>query len=117
MNDLLGKPREASSWSGLGFAGNSTDGDSDNGDAKYETETKPGQLLDGLDLRVAACSDDENSKHLEYFGQDDEAELMNIGEPAYGILASQEDWCSYDSTTDLFDHSCNSSNQWWEIWP
>ncbi|OVA14765.1 Homeobox domain [Macleaya cordata] len=120
LSDLLGKPREESSCCRLGFSGNnsSTDGDSDNGDTKYESEKKPGLLLEGgLNLRLDPCSDDENSKNLEYFGEEEEAELMNIGEPTYGILASPDDWCSLDDSTGLFDQSCGSSSQWWEFWP
>ncbi|KAI3982456.1 hypothetical protein MKX01_026015 [Papaver californicum] len=121
LSDLVGKPREESSCCGLGLAGNSSmDGDSDNRDTKYKFEKKPKLSVeggDGLDFRLDPCSEDEHSKDLEYFGQDEEHDLLNIGEPTYGILASSEDWGSLDDSTGLFDQSCNSNSQWWEVWP
>ncbi|KAI3891897.1 hypothetical protein MKX03_026305 [Papaver bracteatum] len=120
LSDLVGKPREESSCCGLGLAGNSSmDGDSDNGDTKYKFEKKPELSVeggDGLDFRLDPCSEDEHSKELEYFGQAEEHDLMNIGEPTYGILSSSEDWGSLDDSTGLFDQSSGNS-QWWEVWP
>ncbi|KAI3867249.1 hypothetical protein MKW98_001683 [Papaver atlanticum] len=121
LSDLVGKPREESSCCGLGLAGNSSmDGDSDNGDTKYKFEKKPELSVeggDGLDFRLDPCSEDEHSKELEYFGQDEEHDLMNIGETTYGILSSSEDWGGLDDSTGLFDQSCSGNSQWWEVWP
>ncbi|KAF8412074.1 hypothetical protein HHK36_000027 [Tetracentron sinense] len=88
----------------LGLTGNSTDGDSDNGDAKCKSEVKPSLLLEEL------C---HNSKNPDYFGKKEEPGLLNMAEPRDGSLASPENWCSFDSG-GLFDHSCSSS-QWWDF--
>ncbi|XP_010251677.1 PREDICTED: homeobox-leucine zipper protein ATHB-12-like isoform X2 [Nelumbo nucifera] len=113
LNDILGKPRDENRWCQSTTAANSTDGDSDNGDAKCESDTKPSVLLEAEDQRVVFSSDDENSRSLECFGQEEEPEL-NMAETADGSLTSPENWCSFNSGS-LFDQPCSGS-QWWDFW-
>ncbi|KAF8379943.1 hypothetical protein HHK36_027408 [Tetracentron sinense] len=113
LSDLLEKSQKESRCCGSGLAGNSTDGDSENGDTKCESDVKPRLLLEGSDHRVVVGSDDEKRKNPDYFGKEEEADLLHMAEPTDGSLTSPENWCSFDSD-GLLDQSCSSS-QWWDF--
>jgi homeobox-leucine zipper protein len=61
-----------------------------------------------------ALSDEDSNIKVEYFGLEEEPNLLNMVEPADGSLTSPENWGSLNSDV-LFDQS-NSNNQWWDFW-
>ncbi|KAM1019592.1 hypothetical protein ACFX13_041669 [Malus domestica] len=93
------------------------DGESDNGDA---TISESDQVK--LDLSVekseqgelGVLSDDDSSIKAEYFGLEDESNLVNLVEYVDGSLTSAEDWRKLNSD-GLFDES-TGDYQWWDFW-
>lgn len=100
--------------SGEQVARNSTAGKSDK---KSEFEMKAGLSLDrSAEPGFGVLSDDDSSIKAEYFGLDDEPDLLNMVEvePGDGSLTSTEDWGTLESD-GLLDQS-TSSYQWWDFW-
>ncbi|KAA8533554.1 hypothetical protein F0562_031012 [Nyssa sinensis] len=113
LSDLLNKPQDEGRGS-KDLRENSTDGGSDNGDTYCEFKTRPGSLNDRLDHEVIMYSDDDERGNGGYFGQEEEQELLNMGEQADGSIASPVRTCNFNSG-GFFDQSCGSSN-WWDFW-
>lgn len=109
-----GMPRIETRSCPLASDGNSTERDPDNRVIKSEHEQKPAISFEGSDLRAAPCSDDENNNNY-YLGENEEADLMNVMDPASSILASPGNWSAFNSDNGLFDQS-SSTSQWWEFW-
>ncbi|KAJ0053154.1 hypothetical protein Pint_00643 [Pistacia integerrima] len=117
MNDLLQKPREERQCCGQFEAVNSMDSELDNGEAtntKCESEVKPSLSLEISEQRLGVLSDDDSSIKAEYFGLEEEPNLMAMVEPAESSLTSPEDWGKFESD-DLFDQS-STGYQWWDFW-
>ncbi|KAG8663697.1 homeobox-leucine zipper protein ATHB-12 isoform X2 [Manihot esculenta] len=111
------KPREEGECSGEAAAVNSSEGESENGDAaKCDSEAKCSlSLIETSSNGLGVLSDEDSSIKVEYFGLEEEPNLMRMMEPGDGSLTtSQEDWGSLDSD-GLFDQS-NSGCQWWDFW-
>ncbi|KAL7239108.1 hypothetical protein ACSBR2_005079 [Camellia fascicularis] len=110
LNDLMPKsPPEDNLGCRQGVPENNSIGDRlDSGeDFKTEFAVKPSLSME----------DDENSNiEAEYFGIDEEPELLNMVEvePADSSLTSPENWGGFDSD-GLLDQS-GSSDQWWDFW-
>uniref|UniRef100_A0A2P2JDM9 Homeobox-leucine zipper protein n=2 Tax=Rhizophora mucronata TaxID=61149 RepID=A0A2P2JDM9_RHIMU len=114
LNALMQKPREEGQCCGQDAGLNSSEAESDNGDTfKYETEVKPSVSLERSEHGLGILSDEVSSIKAEYFGLDEEPNLMSIVEPAES-LTSQEDWGNLDSD-GLFNQS-SSGCQWWDFW-
>ncbi|KAJ8900576.1 hypothetical protein K2173_025353 [Erythroxylum novogranatense] len=115
LNGLTKKTREeGKSW--VQDAGmNSSEGESDNGDSnKCETEIKPSlSSFDRSEHGLGILSDEDSSIKAEYFGIEEEPNLMNMVKPAES-LTSKEDWKGLDSD-ELFNQS-DSGCRWWEFW-
>ncbi|XP_061961012.1 homeobox-leucine zipper protein ATHB-7-like [Populus nigra] len=115
LNDLMKKPVEEGECCGQGAAVNSSEGESENGDAtKGESETKPRLSIEQPGHGLGVLSDEDSSIKVDYFELEEEPNLMSMVEPAEGSLTSQEDWGSIDSD-GLFDQS-SSGYQWWDFW-
>ncbi|KAJ9188196.1 hypothetical protein P3X46_003581 [Hevea brasiliensis] len=115
LNDLMQKPREEGEWCGQGVAVNSSEGESENGDTKKcDSEAKPSLSFERSAHGLGVPSDEDDRIKVEYFGLEEEPNLMSIVEHADGSWTSQEDWGSLDSD-GLFDQS-NSGCQWWDFW-
>ncbi|KAL5792172.1 hypothetical protein ACOSP7_000766 [Xanthoceras sorbifolium] len=116
MNELLQKPGEESQYCcEQREAVNSTDSEVDHGEnAKCESEVKPSLSFERSDHRLGVLSDDDSSIKAEYFGLEEEANLMTMVEPAESSLTSPEDWSNFESD-GLFDQS-SSGYQWWDFW-
>ncbi|KAF5731988.1 homeobox leucine zipper family protein [Tripterygium wilfordii] len=95
----------------------SNEGELENGDfSKRESEVKPSLSMEISEHGLGVHSDDDGSIKTEYFGLDDEPNLMSMVEPAgnRNPLTSPEDWGSLESD-NLFDQS-SSGYQWWDFW-
>lgn len=104
-------PEERQSY-GQDLGGNSILGESDSGDAtKCESDIKPSLSMERSEHGLSVRSDGDTSTKAEYFGLEDEPNILNIVD---GTMASSEDWGSLNSD-DLFDQS-NSSSHWWDFW-
>ncbi|XP_043706378.1 homeobox-leucine zipper protein ATHB-7-like [Telopea speciosissima] len=118
LRQVLEKHQVGSRCRGDGFdlAGNSTDGESDNGNDRCEAEPKYSSEQEEAGHRMLFCSDDaENSKIPGWSGQEEQPEI-NMVETPDGSLKSSENWCSLDSG-DLFDKSCSTGgSQWLDFW-
>ncbi|XP_043715145.1 homeobox-leucine zipper protein ATHB-12 [Telopea speciosissima] len=113
LNDHLGKPQAgSSSWSRFDLAGNSTDGDSDNGDARCEEAETKYSLQLKEEGRGMLCLNGENSRITECFGREEPD--LNIVEPPDDALTPPENWCSFDSGNPFGQSSTDS--QWWDFW-
>ena len=81
---------------------------------KCESEVKPSLSLEISEQRLGVLSDDDSSIKTEYFGLEEEPNLMAMVEPAESSLTSPEDWGKFESD-DLFDQS-STGYQWWDFW-
>ncbi|XP_065860085.1 homeobox-leucine zipper protein ATHB-12-like [Euphorbia lathyris] len=99
LNDLMqksgGEERECCAGA------NTSEGESENGEGRKCQSEEKGSLIEEESSIIKA----------EYFGLEEEANLMSIGD---GSLTSQEDWGTLESDA-LFDHS-NNGCQWWDFW-
>ncbi|XP_010559143.1 PREDICTED: homeobox-leucine zipper protein ATHB-7-like [Tarenaya hassleriana] len=108
LNELMQKSQEEVQCCGQGAALSSTDHESDNGEnARCEPEVKH-------ENGPWALSDDDNNIKAEYFGLDEDPDLMGIVEPADSCLTSSDDWGGFKSDA-LLDQS-SSSYPWWDFW-
>lgn len=98
---------------------NIIDGESDNGDdaARSESEGKPNyqMSLEKSEQGLGVMSDDDSSIKAEYFGLEEDPNLVNFVESADGSLTSPEDWGRLNSDGGLFDQS-TCDYQWWNFW-
>ncbi|XP_042479470.1 homeobox-leucine zipper protein ATHB-12-like [Macadamia integrifolia] len=101
LNELLEKQHGGSSWSRFDLGGNSTDGDSDNGNARHVAEAKYGLQLEEDEGKIPECLGEKEPE-------------LNMVEPQDDSLTSPENWCSFDSG-DLFGQSSTES-EWWDFW-
>ncbi|XP_010544870.1 PREDICTED: homeobox-leucine zipper protein ATHB-7-like [Tarenaya hassleriana] len=109
LNELMQKTEEGQCY-GQGVALSSTDHESDNGEnTRYQTEVKPGKYENG----PGVLSDDDNIK-TEYFGFEEDPDLMGMVEPADSSLTSSDDWGGFKSDA-LLDQS-SSNYPWWDFW-
>lgn len=81
---------------------------------KSESEVKPSLSVELSEQRLGVLSDDDSSIKAEYFGMEEEPNLMTMVEPAESSLTSPEDWGNFEPD-GLFDQS-NSEYQWWDFW-
>ncbi|XP_022757591.1 homeobox-leucine zipper protein ATHB-12-like [Durio zibethinus] len=110
LNDLLKKPKEEGQRCGQGI-----DGDSDKGEAvKSDSEGQVSLSMERSEHALGVLSDDDSAIKTDYFGLEEEPNLISMVEPADGSLTSPEDWRSFDSA-GLFDQS-SSGYQWWDFW-
>ncbi|XVF33106.1 hypothetical protein REPUB_Repub17cG0139800 [Reevesia pubescens] len=115
LNDLLKKPEEEGHCCGQVTAMNSIEGDSDKGEAvKSDSEGQLSLSMERSEHALGVLSDDDSAIKTDYFGLEEEPNLISMVEPADGSLTSPEDWRSFDSN-GLFDQS-SSGYQWWDFW-
>ncbi|XWS76831.1 hypothetical protein CRYUN_Cryun01aG0211400 [Craigia yunnanensis] len=115
LNDLLKKPKEEGQCCGQVTAMNSIDGDSDKGEAvKSDSEGQLSLPMERSEHALGVLSDDDSTIKTDYFGLEEEPNLITMVEPADGSLTCPEDWRSFDSD-GLFDQS-SSGYQWWDFW-
>ncbi|KAF5743887.1 homeobox leucine zipper family protein [Tripterygium wilfordii] len=117
LKDVVQKPGERQCCGQSEGAPSSDEGKMENDDSnKCESEVKPSLSMEISDHGVGVLSDDDSSIKAEYFGLEDEPNLMSMVEPAgdSNSLTSPEDWGNLESDS-LFDHS-SSSYQWWDFW-
>ncbi|XP_059634427.1 homeobox-leucine zipper protein ATHB-12-like [Cornus florida] len=114
LNDLVDKSQEGSQCCSKEAGENRTEGKSNSGDDKSEFEVKPSLSIERSDHGVGVLSDDDSSIRAEYFGLDEEPDLLSFVEPADGSLTSPENWGSLNSN-DCYDQS-NNSYHWWDFW-
>ncbi|KAL6123999.1 hypothetical protein ACLB2K_076515 [Fragaria x ananassa] len=111
LNDMKQRPKEERN--------NIIDGESDNGDdaARSESEGKPNyqMSLEKSEQGLEVMSDDDSSIKAEYFGLEEDPNLVNFVESADGSLTSPEDWGRLNSDGGLFDQS-TCDYQWWNFW-
>ncbi|KAJ8748486.1 hypothetical protein K2173_003383 [Erythroxylum novogranatense] len=115
LNASLKKPGEEGQCYEQNTGVNSSEGESDNGGStKCETKVKPSlSSLERSEHGLGRLSDEGSSIKVEYFGIEEETNLMNMVEPAES-LTSKEDWEGLDSD-ELFNQS-GTSYQWWDFW-
>ncbi|GMY09056.1 homeobox-leucine zipper protein ATHB-12-like [Fagus crenata] len=115
LTDLMQRPKEERKCCVEGVAVNSIQGESDSGDTnKCESEMKPSLSMEISEHGGGVLSDEDSNIKAEYFGLEEEPNLLNMVVPADGSLTSPENWGSLNSDV-LFDQS-NSNNQWWDFW-
>ena len=94
---------------------NIIDGDSDKGEAvKSDSEGQLSFSMERSEHALGVLSDDDSAIKRDYFGLEEEPNLISMMEPADGSLTSPKDWRGFDSD-DLFDRS-SSGYQWWDFW-
>ena len=94
---------------------NIIDGDSDKGEAvKSDSEGQLSFSMERSEHALGVLSDDDCAIKRDYFGLEEEPNLISMVEPADGSLTSPEDWRSFDSD-GLFNQS-SSGYQWWDFW-
>ncbi|XP_024024137.1 homeobox-leucine zipper protein ATHB-12 [Morus notabilis] len=83
--------------------------------AKSESEAKPSSSIEKSEHVLGVLSDDDSNRKAEYFGLEDQQELlnMNMAEPKPAD-SSPENWGSLNSET-LFNES-SGGYQWWDFW-
>ncbi|XP_059628973.1 homeobox-leucine zipper protein ATHB-12-like [Cornus florida] len=123
LSDLFRKSRNGGEEGSKYLGGNSVDIGSDDGDHAYcEIKRNPSYLNEGLDEEMLMCSNDDERGEAEYFVKEEEVvlpELLlnNMSDQANCSSATPEKWCSFDGTSGgLFDHSCGSNSNWWDLW-
>ncbi|WCJ22482.1 Homeobox-leucine zipper protein family [Euphorbia peplus] len=77
-------------------------------------QSSEGESEEKGSLSMEKSEEESSVIKAEYFGLEEDANLMNIVEGGEGSLTSQEDWGSLQSDV-LFDHS-NNGGQWWDFW-
>lgn len=100
--------------SGEGLEERGSDGSNEKSDKNSGSEMKAGSSL--VEGGFGVLSDDDSSIKAEYFGLDDDPDLLNMVEveAGDGSLTSTEDWGSLE-TNVLLDQSTDSY-QWWDFW-
>ncbi|XVF22312.1 hypothetical protein REPUB_Repub12eG0162100 [Reevesia pubescens] len=115
LNDLVKKPKEEGQCCGLVIAMNSIEGDSDKGEAvKSDSEGQISLSMERSEHTLGVLSDDDSAIKTDYFGLEEEPNLISMVEPADGSLTSAEEWRSFDSD-GLFNQS-GTGCQWWDFW-
>ncbi|XVE77319.1 hypothetical protein DITRI_Ditri13aG0052800 [Diplodiscus trichospermus] len=115
LNDLLKKPKEEGQCCLQQTEMNSIDRVSDMGEAiKSDSEAQLSLSMEGSEQALGVLSDDDSAIKKDYFGLEEEPNLISLVEAANGSLTSSEDWRSFDSD-GLFDQS-SSGYQWWDFW-
>ncbi|OIW02285.1 hypothetical protein TanjilG_11179 [Lupinus angustifolius] len=117
LNDIIQKPQEEaqSSTSTQVEASNIMNSNSENGDTiKCEAEVKARTSMEKSEHVLGVLSDDDTSIKVEYFGMDDEPDLLNFVEHAEGSLTSPEEWSTFES--DHLLAQSTSDFQWWDFW-
>ncbi|GAV72153.1 Homeobox domain-containing protein/HALZ domain-containing protein [Cephalotus follicularis] len=115
LNDVTQKPLEDEQCCGHDVPANSIDSElDDEGTTRWESEVKGNLSLKRTEHKAGVLSADDRSIKAEYFGLEDEPNLISMVEPAGSYLTSPEDWSNLDSD-GLFDQS-SASFQWWDFW-
>ncbi|GLT79811.1 hypothetical protein SLA2020_512850 [Shorea laevis] len=116
LNGMLQKPTEENETSGECVAMNSIDRETENGEtARRESKVQPSVSMERSENALGVLSDDDSVMLKDdYFGLDDEPNLINMIEPTDSGLTSTEDWGSFESD-GLFNQSSNSP-RWWDFW-
>ena len=115
LNDLLKKPKEEGQCCGQVTAMNGIDRDSDKGEAVMsDSEGQLSLSMERSEHSLGVLSDEDSAIKTDYFGLEEEPNLISMMEPADGSLTSPKDWGGFDSD-DLFDRS-SSGYQWWDFW-
>uniref|UniRef100_A0A803KZT1 Homeobox-leucine zipper protein n=1 Tax=Chenopodium quinoa TaxID=63459 RepID=A0A803KZT1_CHEQI len=80
-----------------------------------ECEAKPALSLEGSEYGACSIlSDEGSSENTNYFGMEEEADILTMVQPVDGSLTSGEGWD--DLRPDgLFDQAVDSC-QWWDFW-
>ncbi|TYI00138.1 hypothetical protein ES332_A11G113100v1 [Gossypium tomentosum] len=116
LNDLIKKPKEEEQCCGQVNGMRCSEGASDKGETTVKSDSE-GQLslsMGRSEHALGALSDDDSAIRTDYFGLEEEPNLMSMVDPADGSLSSPEDWRSLDSD-GLFDQS-PCGYQWWDFW-
>ncbi|XWS35932.1 hypothetical protein CRYUN_Cryun20dG0039000 [Craigia yunnanensis] len=120
LNDLLKKPKEEGQCCGQGTAMNSNDAVSDKGEAvKSDSEGQLSISMERSEHALRVLSDDDSAIKTDYFGLEEEPNLISMVEPADGSLTSPEDWRSFDSD-GLFNQSSSGYHCFagmYHFWP
>lgn len=112
LNEQKQSPREERQCCEQGVGGHSSEGESENGDNNNESEGKPSVSFERSEHGgLGVMSDEDSSIKPEYFGLEEEPNLMSIAD---GSLTSQEDWGGFESD-GLFDQP-SGGYQWWDFW-
>ncbi|GMI98476.1 ARABIDOPSIS THALIANA HOMEOBOX 7, homeobox 7 [Hibiscus trionum] len=107
LNDLIKKPKEEGQCCGQVTVTNCNN-DGDKGETTVKSDSE-GQLSFSM-----GRSDDDSAIKTDYFGVEEEANLMSVVDPGDDSLTSPEDWRSLDSD-GLFDQ-WNCGYPWWDFW-
>ncbi|XWS32000.1 hypothetical protein CRYUN_Cryun23aG0123100 [Craigia yunnanensis] len=115
LNDLLKKPKMEGHCCGQVITMNIIDGVSDKGEAvKSDSEGQLSLSMERSEHALGVLSDNDSAIKTDYFGLEEEPNLISMVEPADGSLTSPENWGSFDSD-GLFDQS-SCGYQWWDFW-
>ncbi|KAE8681573.1 Homeobox-leucine zipper protein HOX6 [Hibiscus syriacus] len=114
LNDLIKKPKEEGQCCRQVTATNCNDGDKGETTVKSDSEGQLSFSVGRSEHALGVLSDDDSAIKTDYFGLEEEANLMRMVDPADDSLTSPEDWRSFDSD-GLFDQS-NCGYPWWDFW-
>ncbi|KAK8500415.1 hypothetical protein V6N12_013939 [Hibiscus sabdariffa] len=78
---------------------------------KYNSEGQLSLPMEKPEHGRGGISDDDSARKMEYFGAEEELNLISMVEPA---LTSPEDWRSFDSDGLFCQSGCGY--QWWDYW-
>ncbi|XVF80289.1 hypothetical protein PTKIN_Ptkin15bG0058800 [Pterospermum kingtungense] len=115
LNHSLKKLKEDGQCCRQVTAINSIEGAPDKREAvNSESEGQLSLSMERSEHALGVLSDDDSAVKTEYFGLEEEPNLISMAEPADGSLTSSEEWRSFDSDC-LFDQS-STGYQWWDFW-
>ncbi|KAK8711383.1 hypothetical protein V6N13_146667 [Hibiscus sabdariffa] len=114
LNDLVKKPKEEGQCCGQVAATTCNDGDKGETTAKSDSEGQLSFSMGRSEHALGVLSDDDSAIKTDYFGLEEEPNLMSMVDPCDDSLTSPEDWRSLNSD-GLFDQS-NCGYPWWDFW-
>ncbi|KAL4362830.1 hypothetical protein GQ457_04G030400 [Hibiscus cannabinus] len=114
LNDLIKKPKEEGQCCGQVTETNCNDGDKGETTVKSDSEGQLSFSMGRSEHALGVLSDDDSAIKTDYFGLEEDPNLMSMVDPADDSLTSREEWRSFDSD-GLFDQS-NCGYPWWDFW-
>ncbi|KAK8565663.1 hypothetical protein V6N13_020747 [Hibiscus sabdariffa] len=109
LKDLIKKPEEEGQCCGQVTATNCNDGDKGETTVKSDSEGQLSFSMGRSEHALGVLSDDDSAIKTDYFGLEEEPNLMSMVDPA-----DEEEWRSFDSN-GLFDQS-NCGYPWLDFW-